>query len=74
MITENLRLDKNLLHNYQIRECLNKIIESKLIDDKIIIRPSGTEDLIRVTVGMKDQENMKKTLKNIKYCLKGGFS
>ena len=69
MITENLRLDKKLLNNVEIRECLNKIIESKSFDDKIIIRPSGTEDLIRVTVGMKNQNDIEKTLKNIKVVL-----
>ena len=74
MVTENLRLDKNLLNNDEIKECLNKILESKSIDDKIIIRPSGTEDLIRVTVGMKELENIEKTIKNIKYCIIGGDS
>ncbi len=74
MVTENLRLDKNLLNNDEIKECLKKILESKSIDDKIIIRPSGTEDLIRITVGMKEQENIEKTIKNIKYCILGGDS
>lgn len=72
MVTENLRLDKNLLNNDEIKECLNKILESKSIDDKIIIRPSGTEDLIRVTVGMKELENIEKTINNIKNCIRGG--
>ena len=54
MITENLRIDKKLLNKKKLENCLNKIIESKSLDDKIIIRPSGTEDLIRVTVGMKN--------------------
>jgi len=72
MITENLRLDKDLLNNHKIRDCLNKIIESKSTDDKIIIRPSGTEDLIRVSVGMKNHESIKKTIKNIKNCIMKG--
>ena len=29
---------------------MKKIIEKKEENDKIIIRPSGTEDLVRVTV------------------------
>ena len=71
MITENLRLDKNLLNNDKVKECLNRIYKSKSIDDKIIIRPSGTEDLIRVTVGMKELDNIEKTINNIKYCIIG---
>ena len=72
MITENLSIDKKLLNNKKIRECLNNIIESKSIDDKIIIRPSGTEDLIRVTVAMENQNDMIKTLENIKSCITRG--
>ena len=71
MKTENLRLEKKLLDDVKIKECLNKIIESKSFDDKIIIRPSGTEDLIRLTVGMKNQNDVEKTLKSIKDCITG---
>ena len=71
MKTENLRLEKKLLDNVKIKECLNKIIESKSLNDKIIIRPSGTENLIRVSVGMKNQNDLEKTFKNIKDCITG---
>ena len=56
-----------------IKECLNKIIESKSTNDKIIIRPSGTEELIRVSVGMENQNELEKTFKNIKDCILGGI-
>ena len=73
MKTENLRFEKKLLDNVEIKECLNKIIESKSTNDKIIIRPSGTEELIRVSVGMENQNELEKTFKNIKDCILGGI-
>lgn len=72
MKTENLRLDKKLLKDALIKECLNKIVKSKSLNDKIIIRPSGTEEFIRVSVGMEKQSDIDETLKNIKKCITGG--
>ena len=71
MKTENLRIEKAMLKKILIKNCINKIVELKSLDDKIIIRPSGTEDLIRVTVGMKNYNELNKTLKNIKSCIMG---
>ena len=73
MITENLQVEKKLLSNNEIKKCLNKIIKTKSLDDKIIIRPSGTEDLIRVSVSMKNKDDIDSTLKNIKDCIIGGL-
>jgi len=72
MKTENLKLEKKRLNNIVIKECINKIIKTKSIDDKIIIRPSGTEELIRVTVGMEDSNKLDETMKEIKKCIMGG--
>ena len=74
MKTENLKIDKMVLEDKKVRECINVITKNKQMSDKILIRASGTENLIRVTVGMRDQRSLENTLMSIKKCIVGGIN
>ena len=69
--TVNYKISKKVLKNLNVKKCLKKIIDKKEENDKIIIRPSGTEDLVRVTVSTEQIKKQVIIHKNIKNCLMG---
>ncbi len=72
METKNIHLDKTILKDERIKKELNKIIENIPKPGKVIVRASGTEDLIRITVSLSSQSAVKSTIQTIETLLLGG--
>ncbi len=72
METKNIHLDKTILKDEHIKKELNTIIENIPKPGKVIVRASGTEDLIRITVSLSSQAAVKSTIQTIQTLLEGG--
>ena len=73
METKNLPINKNILSNDSIQSELNTIIKDVSKPGKVIVRASGTEDLVRITVSLKTQEQVTSMIQNIEALLLGGI-
>jgi phosphoglucosamine mutase len=69
--TVNFKISKKILEDADVKECLNEIIDKKQENDKIVVRPSGTQNLIRVTVSSETIKNQETIIQNIEKCLTG---
>jgi len=56
-----------------IQSTLNTIIKDIPQPEKVIVRASGTEDLVRITVSLKTQEQVTSMIQNIESLLLGGI-
>lgn len=65
----NAKVDNNKKNNYEndkdIQEMVKKLQDEFLNDGRVIIRPSGTEPLVRVMIEGKDQEYITKEANKI---------
>ena len=73
METKNLPINKNILKDETIQSRLNTIIKDVSKPGKVIVRASGTEDLIRITVSLKTQKEVTSMIQNIESLLLGGI-
>jgi phosphoglucosamine mutase len=73
METKNLPINKNILSDETIQLRLNTIIKDVSKPGKVIVRASGTEDLVRITVSLKTQEQVTSMIQNIESLLLGGI-
>ena len=65
-ILENLKnVDKTILKDESFKIELRKIQDS-VINGLVLVRASGTENLIRITVSHQDQQLVEETIKQIK--------
>lgn len=71
MKTINLNVSKSILNEESTKIKLSEIKEMLPKKSKMIVRPSGTEDLIRVTVSAKDEKITDKIIKKVIKFLKG---
>lgn len=70
--TVNLKVsDKTIINNDIIKGEVERIENSFGSKGKVILRPSGTEDLIRITVMHIDSKIMEETLDKLLYLIKG---
>jgi phosphoglucosamine mutase len=72
METKNLPINKNILKDETIQSKINAIIKDVPKPGKVIVRASGTEDLARITVSLKTQEQVTSMIQNIESLLLGG--
>jgi phosphoglucosamine mutase len=72
METKSLRIDKKVLEQKEIKETLNEIISKTPKPGKIIVRASGTEDLVRITVSLDTLEKVHHQIQAIETLLLGG--
>lgn len=63
-------IDKNVLKDKEVVKYLNNISESLDEDDLFLIRPSGTEPLLRVTISVKEEEKLEKLINEVVEFLK----
>lgn len=65
----NAKVDNNKKNDYEndkdIQEMVKKLQDEFLNDGRVIIRPSGTEPLVRVMIEGKDQEYITKEANKI---------
>jgi len=73
METKNLAINKNILKDDTIQSRLNTIIEDVPQPGKVIVRASGTEDLVRITVSLKTQKEVTSMIQNIESLILGGI-
>ena len=69
--TVNFKISKKILEDANVKKCLNEIIDKKQENEKIVVRPSGTQNLIRVTVSSEAIKNQETIIQNIEKCLTG---
>ncbi|MDA3931653.1 MAG: hypothetical protein PF513_02840 [Tenericutes bacterium] len=63
----NLRdIDKNLVNNIKVKDIVNKHTRRLGDDGKVLVRPSGTEPLIRISVSARTEKQVDKIIKDIK--------
>ena len=72
METRSLHLDKKILEQKEIKDTLNDIIDKTPTPGKVIVRASGTEDLVRITVSLETKEKVQNQIKTIETLLIGG--
>lgn len=72
METKNLPINKKILKDETIQSKINAIIKDVPKPGKVIVRASGTEDLARITVSLKTQEQVTSMIQNIESLLLGG--
>ena len=73
METKNIHINKNILNQIEIQTKLDIIIQQVPKPGKVIVRPSGTEDVIRITVSLDSQEKVTSQIKVIETLLLGGI-
>lgn len=65
----NAKVESSKKNNYEqdedIKKMLKKLEDEFASDGRIVIRPSGTEPLIRVMIEGKDKEKMQKKAKEL---------
>ena len=71
METVNLKAPKSVLDNPLVKAFIDLERASLETHEKIIVRPSGTEPLIRITVSKKTEPSLQKTLKRIIEVIEG---
>ncbi|QWB99324.1 hypothetical protein KHQ88_03950 [Mycoplasmatota bacterium] len=63
----NLRdIDKNLVNHHKVKDLVNKHLRRLGDDGKILVRASGTESLIRISVSAPTEKQVDKIIKEIK--------
>jgi phosphoglucosamine mutase len=72
METKNVHINKSILKDATIQFHLEKIIKDVPKPGKVIVRASGTEDLVRITVSLETQEQVTSQIKAIESLLLGG--
>lgn len=73
METKNLPINKNILDDESVKVKLDTIIKDVLKPGKVIVRASGTEELVRITVSLETQEQVTSQIKAIESLLLGGI-
>ena len=69
-IIHNLKgLDKEILNRIEVKEKLHKIKKKIENNARIVIRPSGTEKIIRIMVESNDQNLILSTVKEVEKIL-----
>ena len=61
--------DKNILENNEIKAKIASIIQSVQNEARIIVRPSGTEKIIRIMVESNNKELIKTTINRVENLL-----
>jgi phosphoglucosamine mutase len=72
MTTKNLHLDRTCLDRDDIKECIEQLKKHVIPPYKVIVRPSGTEDKIRLTVSLPTQKEVNNMLDQLTRCLERG--
>jgi phosphoglucosamine mutase len=63
---ENLKVSsKEILKSEEVKKAINSVTDEIGDNGKCLVRPSGTEDLIRVTISCQTQEEVDKHIKTI---------
>jgi phosphoglucosamine mutase len=70
--TKSLRINKKILEQKEIKDALNEMIYKTPKPGKVIVRASGTEDLVRITVSLDTLEKVHDQIKAIETLLLGG--
>ena len=71
--TKNLHIHKSILKDDFIRTQLEKIMNDVMKPGKVIVRASGTEDLVRITVSLETKEQVTSMIQKIESLLLGGI-
>jgi len=69
MHTKNIRIQKDVLQNPNVKQCLDNIISRIETPYKVIVRPSGTEEKIRLTVSLETQNEVDDMLEKLSACI-----
>jgi phosphoglucosamine mutase len=72
METKSLQISKKILEQKDIKETLKDIIDKTPTPGKVIVRASGTEDLVRITVSLETKEKVQNLINSIETLLLGG--
>ena len=57
--------NKNILHNHLVKEMIHNEERKLGVDGRILVRASGTEDLIRIMVESNNQKQVQEIIENI---------
>ncbi len=71
MSTKNINIDKNVLSHPKVKDELDSIIKNTEGSGKVIVRASGTEDVIRITVSLKSDTQVQQQIQEIETLLRG---
>lgn len=71
METRSLHMDKKILEQKDIKDALKNIIDKTPKPGKVIVRASGTEDLVRITVSLETLDKVHQQINTIEKLLLG---
>jgi len=70
MITKSINISKDVLNHPKVKDSIDAIKKDIEVQGKVIVRASGTEDLVRITVSLESKTEVHHHIQKIETVLR----